>query len=399
MAQYLLWHGSSSQDPTINYDVFVNVGERSGTMVSCQFQVNTWLQYSGSFLGTGKVLTLYGGTYSGSTDENKRVYIKGWNDSWRGDAVHTAYSEWFSVYSLSNSITLYFFIEGEGFADSPNVYGLSGVATLPDYIRPTAPSWANISPNPCNINNKPIITWGGAQAGSSGILLYDIEVRSTKSTGGWTDWLRIRNSYSGTSFNEIVLSGMSIFGQTPYVGVKYQYQIRSYDGVAGDAGLSGWTQTPELSVEFTLPVAPNVYWDAPTVKKNKSIKLNWNNATGGSGTITNYKVSISLMDANQTTVLSTYDSVQIGDSLTLNVLAQFPTAKNGNYIRAIVYTNNSWGQTSYASNSAYTLVKGNQIWIKIDGTWREGECYIKIDGIWKEGLPYIKIDNNWKEST
>lgn len=28
MAQYLLWHGSSSQHPTINYDVFVNVGER-----------------------------------------------------------------------------------------------------------------------------------------------------------------------------------------------------------------------------------------------------------------------------------------------------------------------------------------------------------------------------------
>lgn len=390
-----LWEGSSSGSPVVYYTVTADT-ERNGKNIRIKFNVNARLgDYS--YIYTGHTLNFYGGTYDGSTQASVQLMDTG--DRWNPGHNEWYSTNWFEIDSTASSVTLYFFIEGGGFNVSQNIYGLSGTTDAPAYIRPTAPSWANISPNPCNINNKPIITWGGAQAGSSGMLLYDIEVRSTKSTGGWTDWLRIRNSYSGTSFNEIVLSGMSIFGQTPYVGVKYQYQIRSYDGVAGDAGLSGWTQTPELSVEFTLPVAPNVYWDAPTVKKNKSIKLNWNNATGGSGTITNYKVSISLMDANQTTVLSTYDSVQTGDSLTLNVLAQFPTARNGNYIRAIVYTNNSWGQTSYASNSAYTLVKGNQIWIKIDGTWREGECYIKIDGIWKEGLPYIKIDNNWKEST
>ena len=53
MAQYLLWHGTSSRNPTINYDVFVNVGNRYGETVDCQFQVNTWLQNTQSYLGTG----------------------------------------------------------------------------------------------------------------------------------------------------------------------------------------------------------------------------------------------------------------------------------------------------------------------------------------------------------
>ena len=79
-------------------------------------------------------------------------------------------------------------------------------------------------------------------------------------------------------------------------------------------------------------------------------------------------------------------------------LSEFPSAKNGNYLKANVYTNNSWGQQSSASNSVYTLVKGNQMWVKINGTWREGECYIKINGAWREGLPYIKINGTWKES-
>lgn len=397
MAQYLLWHGTSSRNPTINYDVFVNVGNRYGETVDCQFQVNTWLQNTQSYLGTGHTLDLYGGTYSGSTD--RHVVIREWGDRWSGTEVHTSYSDWFSVYSLESSITLYFFIEGTGFSTSANVYDLSGTATLPDYISPKAPTWTNINPNPCDINSSSTISWGGATAGSSGKLLYDVEVRSTKKDGSWTKWVRIANSQTATSYKEGVLANMNILGQKPFVGVKYQYRIRVYDGVGGESkGTSAWTNTSELRVNFTLPKAPTVQWSANTVKRNKNAAVSWSGANGGSGTIINYKLVIDLTGSNKTTIISSQTYTQSATSKVVDVLSLFPSAKNGNYLKATVYTNNSWGQQSAASQAAYILVKGNQLWVKIDGSWKEGECYIKIDGSWREGLPYIKLNGSWKES-
>ena len=395
MANIWLWGGSSSSHPTIYYDVYVNTGARSGRNVSLQFQVNAWLSSGGKLL-TGYTLDLYGGSYSGSSQAH--VNIRGYNDRWTDSSIHTSYSDWFTVDNINSSITLYFFIEGTGFSASPNLYGLSGTAAIPAYNPPSAPTWTSISPNPCAITNKPVVSWGGASAGSSGQLLYDIEVRSTKSSGGWTDWLRIKNSYSGTSYTEIVLSGMNVHGQKPYVGVKYQYRIRSYGNLAGDSDLSAWKTTSELTVSFTAPTAPTVKWNPTTVKKNKTTTLSWSGASGGSGSITNYKVVINLTEKNKTTILSTNTSTQSGTSMIVDVLKTFSTAKNGNYLKATVYTNNSWGQQSSGSTPVYALVKGNQIWIKIGGSWKEGECYVKINGSWKEGLPYIKVNGSWKES-
>lgn len=396
MANIWLWGGSSSSHPTIYYDVYVNTGARNGRNVSLQFQVNAWLSSGGKLL-TGHTLDLYGGTYSGSSQAH--VNIRGYNDRWTDSSVHTSYSDWFTVDNLNSSITLYFFIEGSGFSASPNLYGLSGTAAIPAYNPPSAPTWANITPNPCNINSRPTISWGGATAGSSGQLLYDIEVRSTKGDGNWTNWLRIVNSQTKTSYNEIVLANMNVLGQKPFVGVKYQYRIRVYDGVGGEGkGTSAWINTPELKVDFTLPTAPTVQWSASTVKRNKNVTVSWSGANGGSGTITNYTLVVSLVGANQSTVVSTKTYTQTSTSKTINVLSEFPSAKNGNYLKANVYTNNSWGQRSSASSSVYTLVKGNQMWVKINGTWKEGECYIKINGAWREGLPYIKVNGAWKES-
>lgn len=395
MANIWLWGGSSSSHPTIYYDVYVNTGARSGRNVSLQFQVNAWLSSGGKLL-TGYTLDLYGGSYSGSSQAH--VNIRGYNDRWTDSSVHTSYSDWFTVDNINSSITLYFFIEGTGFSVSPNLYGLSGTAAIPAYNPPSAPTWTSISPNPCAITNKPVVSWGGASAGSSGQLLYDIEVRSTKSSGGWTDWLRIKNSYSGTSYTEIVLSGMNVYGQKPYVGVKYQYRIRSYGTLAGDLDLSGWKTTSELTVFFTAPTAPTVQWNASTVKRNKNATVSWSGANGGSGTITNYKLVIDLTGSNKTTIISSQTYTQSATSKVVDVLSLFPGAKNGNYLKATVYTNNSWGQQSAASQSVYILVKGNQLWVKIDGSWKEGECYIKIDGSWREGLPYIKLNGSWKES-
>ena len=44
-------------------------------------------------------------------------------------------------------------------------------------------------------------------------------------------------------------------------------------------------------------------------------------------------------------------------------------------------------------------VRGNQMWIKINGSWIEGDTYFKINGSWVEATPYIKIDGSWKETS
>lgn len=390
-----LWTGSSSGSPVVNYQVLSEV-ERHGLTLRIRFQVNAKLG-AYSYIGTGHYLDFYGGTTSGSTQAHVQMldYDSRWTKGWDGWYA----TNWFDVDSTASSITLYFFIQGQGFTTSQDIYNLSGVSDAPAYIAPTAPTWVSISPNPCNINNKPIITWGGAVAGSNGVLVYDVEVASTKSSGGWTNWVRISNSQSSTTYNEGILTNMNIDGQRPFVGVKYKYRIRSYDGKTGyDTGLSAWKESPELTVSFTAPSAPTVRWSASTVKRNKSVNVSWSGASGGSGTITNYTLVVSLVGANQSTVISTKTYTQTSTSKAINVLSEFPSAKNGNYLKANVYTNNSWGQQSSASNSVYTLVKGNQMWVKINGTWREGECYIKINGTWREGLPYIKINGTWKES-
>lgn len=390
-----LWTGSSSGSPVVNYQVLSEI-ERHGLTLRIRFQVNAKLG-AYSYIGTGHYLDFYGGTVSGSTQAHVQMldYDSRWTEGWDGWYA----TNWFDVDSTASSITLYFFIQGQGFTTSQDIYNLSGVSDAPAYIAPTAPTWVSISPNPCNINNKPIISWGGAVAGSNGVLVYDVEVASTKSSGGWTNWIRISNSQSSTTYNEGVLTNMNVDGQRPFVGVKYKYRIRSYDGKTGyDTGLSAWKESPELTVSFTAPSAPTVRWSASTVKRNKSASVSWSGASGGSGTITNYTLVVSLVGANQSTVISTKTYTQTATSKTINVLNEFPNAKNGNYLRANVYTNNSWGQRSSASSSVYTLVKGNQMWIKINGTWKEGECYIKINGTWREGLPYIKVNGTWKES-
>lgn len=390
-----LWTGSSSGSPVVNYQVLSEV-ERHGLTLRIRFQVNAKLG-AYSYIGTGHYLDFYGGTTSGSTQAHVQMldYGSRWTEGWDGWYA----TNWFDVDSTASSITLYFFIQGQGFTTSQDIYNLSGVSDAPAYIAPTAPTWVSISPNPCNINNKPIITWGGAVAGSNGVLVYDVEVASTKSGGGWTNWVRISNSQSSTTYNEGILTNMNIDGQRPFVGVKYKYRIRSYDGKTGyDTGLSAWKESPELTVSFTAPSAPTVRWSASTVKRNKSTSVSWSGANGGSGTITNYTLVVSLVGANQSTVISTKTYTQTSTSKIINVLSEFPSAKNGNYLKANVYTNNSWGQRSSASSSVYTLVKGNQMWVKINGTWREGECYIKINGAWREGLPYIKVNGTWRES-
>lgn len=393
----LIYSGTHGASPNMTYEIYYTATRNRNT-ITITFDITSVLNPYGALYNIGPVV-FYGGSVSGSTQANTTIKAY-YNDQWgpSSDGAPRYRSCSFTVDTYSSNMDLYFRID-VGNISSPHALTEQKVnVSIPAYNPPSAPTWTSISPNPCAITNKPVVSWGGASAGSSGQLLYDIEVRSTKSSGGWTDWLRIKNSCSGTSYTGTVLSGMNVNGQKPYVGVKYQYRIRSYGNLAGDSDVSAWKTTSELTVSFTAPTAPTVKWNPTTVKKNKTTTLSWSGASGGSGSITNYKVVINLTEKNKTTILSTNTSTQSGTSMIVDVLKTFSTAKNGNYLKATVYTNNSWGQQSSGSTPVYALVKGNQIWIKIGGSWKEGECYVKINGSWKEGLPYIKVNGSWKES-
>ena len=77
----------------------------------------------------------------------------------------------------------------------------------------------------------------------------------------------------------------------------------------------------------------------------------------------------------------------------------YKNASNGDLLQFRIRTKNSWGQwSSYTTTSSITI-RGNQMWIKINGSWKEGDTYLKVNGSWKEATPYIKINGSWKETS
>ena len=101
--------------------------------------------------------------------------------------------------------------------------------SLPAYRAPSTPTTISISPNPCAISGRPTVTWSGATAGSAGRIYYDLERRCTKSNGSWTSWERVLTNTRNTSYQSAVLSGLTVSGQSPFVGIQYQYRVRSTD--------------------------------------------------------------------------------------------------------------------------------------------------------------------------
>lgn len=268
---------------------------------------------------------------------------------------------------------------------------------VPDYIAPGAPTWCNISPNPCAINAAPTITWGGATAGSSGRILYDVEVRSSTPTGGWTNWLRISNSQTGTSYQEIVLSGMSVNGQKPFAGVKYQYRIRVWDGVQS---ASGWINSPELVVGFVVPSPPTSYTlSDSSIKKDGSITITWSGASGGAGSIVRYYLDWRIYNHN-TKKWTDWDRLDTTNTnYIFNMLDYYQNATNGDQLQFRISVLNSWNVPSDYLTIPAIPVRGNQMWIKINGNWVEGDTYLKVNGAWVEATPYIKVNNVWYETT
>lgn len=393
MGYYNSW---SYTAPSGTTEIWIDA-TRNGVNVTVNATVKCTFKYSNDYIA-----------YNGEINfnmwrdaNNASANIKGYYDRWY------ATNEWSRTRSCSmtfpwygNDMVLGFNVTVPAGNSRFSVPNTEITLDVPDFIAPGAPTWVNINPNPCAINSAPVITWGGATAGSSGRILYDVEVRSSTPSGGWTNWLRISNSQNSTSYNEIVLKNMNVNGQTPFVGVKYQYRIRVYDGVYA---VSGWKDSPELGVGFGSPVPPTNYNITPlVVKPDGMVSVSWSGASGGYGSITKYDLEYSYYDPN-TRTWSQAHLAYSGSNSTYNfsVPVFIPDAKNGFQIRFRVKVTNSWGQTAvnaFDFNNVVTI-RGNQMWIKINGNWVEGDTYLKVNGSWVEATPYIKVNGNWYETT
>lgn len=397
-----LVYSQSWKNPTSTANIYIDTS-RSGASIIVNATVVCTLTYSSGYINyDGEInFNMWHGSASASAN------IKGYSDRWsKGSARTRTRTCSMSFIDTGNSFDIGFNMtipssrpSGAAFRIGDQYQRLGA----PGYSAPSAPTWININPNPCGINSAPTITWGGASAGSLGVLRYDVEVRSTKPDGSWTPWLTISAGQYGTSYKEIALNGMSVHGQKPFAGVKYQYRIQSSDYAYA---ASGFVNSPQLIVSFDSPTAPTSYTLSSTsIKKDGSIKISWSGATGGSGSITSYDVSYRKYNHKTATWGEWFTTKVSVTNFTLDlsnpdVLSLFDTEpQNGDLIQFRISTNNNWGQQSPYLTTSSIKVRGNQMWIKVNGSWVEGDTYLKVNGSWVEATPYIKVNDSWHEST
>lgn len=368
--------------------------------------------------GTAKVSFLYDDGYAAYTGA---ITFKMWSKG-KGEAQATIKSKnekWYANKQKSKTVNCNFEFEDTSNNKEMNItFGVfppSGKEALrlddttvslkyDQFKKVSAPTGINGSPNPCDIRNAATISWWGAKKGSMGTLSYDVDMQSTRSTGGWTSWQRVSTGQTGTSYQTQRLKYINIEGITPYPGIRYQFRVRSRDSVSS----SSWI-TYTLNSGFISPSSPtSAQWSATTVRLHpsngqESIGLIWSGATGGSGDISSYEI---VLRANHSGTIGNWDfdhTRRVGTTYTTYFFpSDFETLgnfKNNDQVQAAVRTINSWGMASDWIWSNWFIVRGSQIWIKVDGTWREGECYIKDSGTWKEGEPWIKVDGSWRESS
>ncbi len=61
-------------------------------------------------------------------------------------------------------------------------------------------------------------------------------------------------------------------------------------------------------------------------------------------------------------------------------------------------TRKASGRTATKSTTVTTL-EGNNMRMKISGSWKKGKAYVKVNGAWKKATPYVKVNGSWKKST
>lgn len=392
-------YSQSWTNPTSTATIYMDTYRDGADTVIDATVVCTLTYASGYIVYDGEInFNMWSGSVSTSAN------IKGYSDRWSANTARTRTRTCsMRVRNFSDAISIGFNMTIPDSRPAGAAFRIDTQGTVlgtPSYVVPTIPTWSNVAPNPCGINQAPLITWGGSSAGSLGVLLYDIEVRSTRPTtpATWTNWLRISSAQASTSYQEIILRSMDVLGQLAFVGVQYQYRIRSTDNYYST---SDWRETPVLNVSFTAPTAPTDYiLSGTTVKKDGVLRISWSGATGGDGSISSYKVSSRYFNHN-TNLWTNWQQLYQGnnDNYSFNIADVYPNARNGDSIQLRISTINSWGQESSYLVTITIQIRGNQIWIKVNGDWKEGDLFIKINGDWVEATPYIKVGGDWKEST
>lgn len=74
---------------------------------------------------------------------------------------------------------------------------------------------------------------------------------------------------------------------------------------------------------------------------------------------------------------------------------------NSNFTLTVSYSNPSLTGIYCPKGHNFILTinytKGSQIYVKVNGAWKEATPYVKIGGVWKEASPSTKINGTWKQ--
>lgn len=61
-------------------------------------------------------------------------------------------------------------------------------------------------------------------------------------------------------------------------------------------------------------------------------------------------------------------------------------------------TRKASGRTATKETTVTTL-EGNNMRMKISGSWKKGKAYVKVNGAWKKATPYVKVNGAWKKTS
>lgn len=136
---------STVSSPTVHYAVSYEAKRSSASSksVTVTAQFSTWLNSSGSRLGTGIKLTAFVRVNNGTW---KSVVLKSTSDSWSGTTVHNA-SVLLNVSSTANSARIEFYVSRTG-STVGGTAGTLGSASSPKKYTATLPAYTEAAPAP-----------------------------------------------------------------------------------------------------------------------------------------------------------------------------------------------------------------------------------------------------------
>ena len=127
----------------------------------------------------------------------------------------------------------------------------------------------------------------------------------------------------------------------------------------------------------------------------------------GSSTVS-VDVGFSLSDGTTSYSSNTVTCSGITETNETPHIIDMPTANcppvnffNSNFTLTVSYSNASRTGIYCPENHNFILTvnytKGCQIYVKVNGVWKEATPYVKVGGVWKEASPSTKINGTWKQ--